>query len=432
MVRFRDPRRATKQKDPTALEAVRSKFAAFLALLERHHQAMEIISDMEEKSQGEYLFDLNYIRTSLAQVRTCVGRLVEIMIELGGSEYETLRDRFNEIGARIDDSLPWCRVVSTDRYTVPLAEVGREQACSVGSKSAQMGEMKSRLGLPVPDGFAITAWSCRHFRRENQLNDRIGKRLAAVNFQEYDDLVRVSAEIQAMINESPMPPDLAQAITTSFEELRERHPDSRFALRSSALGEDTWFSFAGQYATFLNVEPDRVLDCYREILASKFTPKAIYYLLSHSLVEDDLSMGVGLVEMVDAVAAGVMYTRDPVDPESSDLLVHSVYGLGKALVDGLLDPDVFRVDRKSFELTGSVIAAKTMRLVMAPEGGTVEEPVPKAEQKKPSLTPEQLRELADYGARIEQHYNQPQDIEWALDRRGRIFLLQARPLKLVT
>lgn len=432
MVRFRDPRKSSRPKEDSALDAVRSKFAAFLALLERHHQAMTIISDMEEKSQGEYLFDLNYIRTSVAQIRNCVSRLIDIMIELGGPRYQVLRDRFAEIGARIDDSLPWCRSTGIDRFTLSLSEVGREQACSVGSKNAQMGEMKSKLNLPVPDGFAITAWSCRHFREVNDLNDRISKRLAAVNFLEYDDLVRVSGEIQSMVNRAPIPDDLAEAIHTAYRTLATNNPGARFALRSSALGEDSWFSFAGQYATFLNVQPEKLLECYREILASKFTPKAIYYLLSHSLVEDDLAMGVGLVEMIDARAAGVLYTRNPVNPESTQLQVHAVLGLGKSLVDGRCDPDVFHIDRANMEIVSRTTALKDFRLVMSPDGGTVEESVPDEDRTVPCLTDDQARRLAELGVEIETHYNKPQDIEWAIDHDGRIFLLQTRPLKIVS
>lgn len=432
MVRFRDPRKSSKPKDASALDAVRSKFAAFLALLERHHQAMTIISDMEEKSQGDYLFDLNYIRTSIAQIRNCVSRLIEIMIELGGPRYEILRDRYADIGARIDESLPWCRSAGIDRYVLPLDEVGRDQACSVGSKNAQVGEMKSRLHLPTPNGFAVTAWSCRYFRQVHDLDERISKRLASVNFLEYDDLVRVSNEIQSMINECPLPDDLAEAIRRAYDELIARRPDARVALRSSALGEDSWFSFAGQYATFLNVEPDRILERYREILASKFTPKAIYYLLSHSLVEDDLAMGVGLVEMIDARAAGVVYTRDPVNPESTQIQVHAVLGLGKSLVEGRSEPDVFHVDRGTMQIVKRQLARKTERLVMADGGGTVEESVPEIDQTQPALSDEQVRQLAEYAVIVETHYNKPQDIEWAVDRDERVMLLQTRPLKIVS
>jgi pyruvate,water dikinase len=432
MPRFRDPFRSRKREADDQVSAARSKFAAFLSLLETHNRAMSVISDMEEKSGGDYLFDLNYIRSSLASVRQHVSRLVDIMIELGGSNYEPLRQRFNDIGARIDDSLPWCRVIEQDRFTVPVDEVGREQACSIGSKIAQMGEMRTRLGLRVPDGFAITAWSCRYFRQANDLNDRITRILNEINFQKYEDLVKASTDIQNLVRSATIPEDLAASIVTSYRELAARLPGKRFAVRSSALGEDTWFSFAGQYATYLNVQPEEVLDRYKHVLASKFSPKAIYYFLSHSLNEDDLAMGVGCVEMVDAAVGGVIYTHDPVNPESNSLLIHAVHGLGKALVDGRADPCFLRIDRESGSVIDSRFPRQQLMLVLKPEGGISEQAVPEDLQGVSALTEDQIRLLTEYGLKIEHHYNQQQDIEWAIDQSGEIFLLQTRPLKLVS
>lgn len=415
-----------------ALHAVRTKFADFLSLLELHDRSMALISEMEEKSQGDSLFDLAYVRTSLAEMRGDVKRMIEIMVKLGGEKYAGLRNRFTEIGARIDESLPWCGSVGQERFTIAFDELSRCFACTVGSKSAHLGEMRSALQLPTPDGFAITAYGCQHFREANNLNDRIGAKIDEVDFQRYRDLVRVSEEIQQMIAAAPVPPALAEAIQDSFAELQRRHPTSSFAMRSSALGEDTWFSFAGQYASFLNIRPEDLLDSYRAILASKFTPKAIYYLLSHSLHETDLAMGVGCMEMVDAVASGVIYTRDPVAPESTSILVHSIYGLGKYLVDGRVSPDFFAIDRDTFEVTDRRLSSKRLKLLMAEGGGTVEAEVPIDDRYKPSINGRQLEELARLALRIEKHYDHPQDIEWALRRDGALFLLQTRPLKLVS
>ena len=415
-----------------ALHAVRTKFADFLSLLELHDRSMALISEMEEKSQGDSLFDLNYVRTSLAEMRGDVKRMIEIMVKLGGEKYGGLRTRISEIGARIDESLPWCGAIGQERFTIPFDELGRTYACTVGSKSAHLGELRSQLHLPTPDGFAITAYCCQHFREANNLNDRIAAKINEVDFQRYRDLVRVSDEIQAMIIGSPVPPALAEAIEASFADLQKRHPESSFAMRSSALGEDTWFSFAGQYASYLNVRSDELLDTYRSILASKFTPKAIYYLLSHSLQETDLAMGVGCMEMIDAAASGVIYTRDPVAPESSSLLVHSIYGLGKFLVDGKVSPDYFAIDRESFDVTDRRLSSKRTKLVMADGGGTREEEIPVDDRYKPSIDGRQLEELAQLALKIEKHYDHPQDIEWASCADGSIFLLQTRPLKLVS
>lgn len=432
MARFSRRTGVHLQNTSEALAAVRSKFADFLSLLELHDHCMSRISDMEEKSQGDSLFDLSYVRTSLAEIRADVKRMIEVMVKLGGRKYGVLRSRYHYIGASIDESLPWCRNAKPGRFTIPFDELRRSYTCRVGSKSAQLGELRGELELPTPDGFAVTAYGCRYFREENILNDRISRRIEEVDFQEYPDLVRVSESIREIITTSLIPPDLAEAIKQSFAELRERHPNASFAMRSSALGEDTWFSFAGQYASFLNVREDEVLDTYLEILASKFTPKAIYYLLSHSLHENDLAMGVGCMEMIDAASSGVIYTRDPVAPEENSILIHSIYGLGKYLVDGRVSPDLFAIDRTTMDLRDRRLSSKQVQLVMAPGGGTEDVEIPRNSRYEPSLTLEQAQQLARYALKIEAHYGQPQDIEWAIDQDGKIVFLQTRPLKLVS
>jgi pyruvate,water dikinase len=249
--------------------------------------------------------------------------------------------------------------------------------------------------------------------------------------KEYDDLVRVSEEIRLMVFNSPIPLDLEQAIEVSFAQLRQKTSTDRFALRSSALGEDTQFSFAGQYASHLNVKKEELMDRYREVVAGKFTPQAIYYFLSHSMTESDLAMSVGCVEMIDSRASGVIYTRDPIHPEDDSLVIHSVFGLGKYLVDGTLTPDVFRVSRRDKALLKSEIVSKPVRLVMRPEGGTNEEAVPVEEQKTASISEDDIFILAEFASYLEEHYGSPQDIEWAIDHEGKPYILQSRPLRVM-
>jgi pyruvate,water dikinase len=290
--------------------------------------------------------------------------------------------------------------------------------------------MKSRLGLQVPDGFAISTWAYRHFMEANNLQALISEKIHSLDIKHYDDLERVSKEIQDMVTSSPVPEDLAEAIRQGYDELEKRIPSGRFAIRSSAR-KDTHFSFAGQYETYLNVRGDNLLDRYRDVLASKFSPKAIYYFLSHTLSESGLAMGECCITMVDAVASGVTYTRDPVRPEEDCLLINSIYGLGKYLVDGTLTPDVFRVSRTEKTVKESHLATKPVRLVMQTGEGTVEEKVPESEQELPSIGEEHLTLLTDIALKIENHYGCPQDIEWAIDGKGEIFLLQTRPLQVV-
>ncbi len=422
-LRDRDEERAA------ALAEIQRRFSGFLALLDGNKRVLGVIADLEEKSQGEHLFDINYIRASLETLRSGIGDIVERMIELGGEAYLPLRERQATIFGRIEEILEGRRPLPEDDYTIPLLELGRERASSVGGKAAQLGELGSRLGLPVPEGFAISAWAYKRFVDENRLQERIGQHIGGLDVRRHQDLERASAAIQTMILESPVPDDLARSIEGACRDLTRRSQATRLALRSSAIGEDSQWSFAGQYRTYLGVCPDDVVDRYRQVLAGKFSPEAIYYLLSHDLQEHELAMSVACVAMVDAVASGVVYTRDPVRPEDDSLLVQSIFGLGQYLVDGTLTPDLFRLSRKDASIQAVELADKPVRLSLQPDGTVTAEDVPQALRSAPSTSDDQLRTLAAYATRIEEHYGVPQDIEWAVGRDGRIRLLQTRPLR---
>lgn len=413
------------------LSELQTKYADFVQLLAKNHEVLKTIADMEEKSQGEYLLDINYIRERLQTIRLGVREIIERLIALGGRRYAVLRKRFSQIDREIAALFPGSRAIRKDAFTVSLEGLSINRGFSVGNKSARLAEMRS-LGLPIPDGFAITAWAYKHFLDANDLQARISRRLDSVDIRSYDKLVEVGREIQQMVASSALPDDLADALRRAQDELSRRSGARHFALRSSAIGEDTQFSFAGQYATYLNIGGEDLLDHYRRVVASKFSPKAIYYFLSHDMTEEALAMGVCCLVMVDPRASGVTYSLDPVAPESGRMLISAVYGLGKYLVDGTITPDVFGVSRTDGSIVEQDIAVKPVRLGLDEAGGTVEEAVPEANQMQPAVSPEQLRTLVRHALTIEKHYGTPQDIEWAVDSRGRVFVLQARPLRVVS
>ncbi len=414
------------------LEAIQAKFSHFLSLLDQNNRVLKILSDMEEKSQGEFLFDINYIRASLLEIRAGVRGLIEEMVALGGQKYLPLTSVYSEINGKIDAILPGCRSLGSDDFTIPFDRLCRQRACSVGSKNAQLGELKSRLGLSVPDGFAVSGWAYKAFLDHNGLQDRISRRLDKLDPTELAHLVQVSDEIQAMVREAEIPQKLAGAIAAEADALSKRSGATQFSLRSSAIGEDTEYSFAGQYATFLNIGLDEVVENYRKVVASKFTPQAIYYYLSHDLSESELAMSVGCVVMLDVRASGVIYTQDPVHSGNDCVLVNSIYGLGKYLVDGTLTPDIFCVSREKKAVFRSQIAHKPVRLVLDKKsGGTACEDVPAEMQDQPSVSEEELLALTECALRIEEHYDAPQDIEWAIDQAGKLAILQTRPLHVV-
>jgi pyruvate, water dikinase len=424
-------RRDPSEEREAELRAVRDKFATFRGLLDGNKRVLDVIADMEEKSRGEHLFDVNYIRSRRDELRMALADIIERMVALGGERYAVLRDRHAAIEAEIDGLLEGRRDVPEDAYTIPFARLDRSRADSVGSKSAQLGELRSRLGLPVPEGFAISAWAYLRFVAANDLQARITEHIRSLDVRRLEDVERASRSIQGMVVQGEIPVDLADALTAAAVELEARSGASRFSLRSSALGEDALLSFAGQYATFLGVRREELLERYLQVLAGKFSPPAIYYLLSHELREADMAMGVACVAMVDATASGVVYTRDPLRPDETDVLVHSVFGLGQYLVDGTLTPDLFRLARANGAVLASTVVVKPVRLALKPDGTVSADCVPEPEQASPSLGEGPLATLADYAVRLEEHYGTPQDIEWALDRSGQIQLLQTRPLRVL-
>jgi len=413
------------------LSVMQEKYELFRRLLDRNNRALKIIADLEEKSQGEYLFDMNYIASSLQELKGTVKDIIESMILLGGEEYIKLREKYKEIDLRMESMMPGKRQIEKSDFTLSFAEIFSESNYLVGGKNAQLGELRNRLKLPTPDGFAITAWAYKYFMDASGLQERINKLILNLNPKEYGDLIRVSEDIQNIIAAAAVPQDLAEEIVRRCGQLCSEADCCRMAFRSSALGEDTQFSFAGRYATFLNVRREAILPAYKEVIASKFTPKAIYYFFSHGLQESQLAMSVGCVKMVDASASGVVYTRDPVNPEEDSILINSVWGLGTKIVDGTVDPDEFWISRVSSNEIRRRIVDKPTKLAINPAGGVWEAAVVEEKRKQPSLTASQLKKLAEYAALTEQHYGGAQDMEWAADAAGEIFLLQVRPLQIL-
>ena len=202
-------------------------------------------------------------------------------------------------------------------------------------------------------------------------------------------------------------------------------------MRSSAIDEDTVFTFAGQYCSYLNVRKDELLDCYKKVLASRFTPAALSHFMARGLAEADLAMGVGCMAVIDAAASGVIYTRDPLNADSDYMLVNAVFGLGSYLVEGVLTPDVFHVFRQDGTSSFRGWRRNACNSWCFPAEGSGQCAVPGSSQEQASIGAEPLRLLAEYALKVEAHYGAPQDIEWAIDRQGKLFLLQTRPLRVI-
>ncbi|MCL6621640.1 MAG: pyruvate, water dikinase [Syntrophobacterales bacterium] len=408
----------------------RAKFHAFKVLLNANNTALALMAEMETTLHGQRSFGLTFVRGHATAVCVNVYNIIRALNDLSGHRYTALLPVFEDLREKIEAVLNRENPPAVQELVLPLEQVTRDMADGVGSKMANLGEISRALPeVAVPPGFVITAAAYDLFLRHNGLKEEINRRLQAMEQGGLDDLYRLSSEIQLEIIRGEVPPELAAAITDAYAQLAARLGQApKVAMRSSAIGEDAVeTSFAGQYRSELNVSPDNLLSAYKEILASKYALTALTYRLHKGLRDEDVPMCVGCMAMVEAASGGVMYSRDPTDIRRRVVLINSVHGLAKAVVDGTVTPDVWEIDLETWTVRRREIAHKPRRAVTLPGEGVVLEDNPAADE--PSLTEEQALRLARLAVRLEEHFRSPQDIEWSIDGAGQIFILQSRPLQ---
>lgn len=424
-------RRNQPSRDDLAA-AFRFRYACFKDLLDSNSQLLNIIADLEEKLTGRHVFGMSYIRSQSARAAFHAFRMIKSLDVLSGHKYPVLYRVLDVINIRIKHQLGKRKELQVMELVLPLSGVTKEMVDWVGGKNAHLGEAM-KIGLPIPAGFAITTRAYVDFLAHNDLVDEINKRKMDIDPASPQTVQQVSDEIQALIIAAQMPPALSEAILAAYARMQETlaGESARVSMRSSAIGEDSELSFAGQYLTVLNVPGDQLLPAYQKILASLYTPRAISYRLNKGIRDEDIAMSVVCLQMVDAVASGVMYSHHPFNVRDDNLLISAVWGLGPYAVDGVITPDTYRVAKTAdFPILDRTVSHKAVQLVAKPEAGLQEIPVPPEQQDQPCLSPEQIKVLAGYGVKLEEHYQGPQDVEWALDRDGRLMVLQSRPLVL--
>jgi pyruvate,water dikinase len=312
-------------------------------------------------------------------------------------------------------------LVTQTRHVLPFAELGRADVPVAGGKGASLGELL-RAGIRVPDGFVVTTAAFRTAVGALDLAARVTALDAGA------DLSAPCAELRAVVESAPLPDDVAAAVTAAYEALAG--PDQPVAVRSSATSEDSAeASFAGLQDTYLWVRgTDAVLEAVRRCWASLYSVESVTYRLRRGIAEDDLAMAVVVQRMVDSRSSGVMFTRSPLTGDRSVVCVDASWGLGSAVVSGEVTPDSFVVSKVTGEVAKRFIASKCTWHTPDPAGsGVLERDVPGEMQDIPSISAEELTELVGTARRVETHYGSPQDIEWAIDESGAVFLLQSRP-----
>jgi pyruvate,water dikinase len=302
-------------------------------------------------------------------------------------------------------------------------EINHSMLPSVGGKGANLGEMAS-AGFPIPDGFCITTKAYLNLIEQSSEMNRIFDQLAEISADDQEQIRELGKQIREHLTSIEMPNDIAQSIIKAWKNTGEQYA---YAVRSSATAEDLpTASFAGQQETFLNVKgKESLLHAVKECWASLFTDRAITYRAKNQFDHRSVFLSVVVQRMVFPEVSGIMFTADPINGHRRTVSIDASFGLGEALVSGLVSADLYQVrDQKIIQKR---IATKKLAILPVSEGGTITIDLPEEKQNEQSLSDEYILKLAEIGRKVESHYGSPQDIEWCLVD-GEIFIVQSRPI----
>lgn len=305
-------------------------------------------------------------------------------------------------------------------YVLAFHEIDRNDLARVGGKGANLGEM-TKAGFPVPGGFCVTTESYRKFVEDNRLMEFITQGIKGAT---PGNISEIGAKLRARIKQSEIPGEVKREIIHTIPQA-----EAYYAVRSSATAEDLPFaSFAGQQDTYLNIRGEAsLLEAVRDCWASLFTDRAILYRIQNHIDHDKVQMSVVIQEMVFPEVSGILFTADPVSGHRGIVSIDASYGLGEALVAGLVSPDIYKVEKSTGQIVSKTVAEKKMAILPLEGGGTEKVTIRGAESTRQVLDDAQIKRLAELGMAIEKHYGHPQDIEWCLEK-GQFHIVQSRAI----
>ena len=328
--------------------------------------------------------------------------------------------------------MPTRELTETEKRQASLlwfTEIDSGDLALAGGKGANLGEMTQR-GAPVPPGFVVSVVSYQKFLTDNGLDSRLSDILGGVDVYHSSNLVDVARTAQEAILSAPMPPDLSVEITDAYRALGE----GPVAVRSSATAEDLPdASFAGQQRTYLNVEGiDQVLETVKGCWASLFEARAIFYRAEQNFDQLGVGIAVPVQRMVQSEISGVMFTAEPNRSDRTKVFIEAVYGLGESVVSGAVTPDSYLIQKDGMEILEKRLVPQSRMLTRNPNAIGADDlnhevDVPAEQSRTYKLTDSQITEVAQFGLTLEEAYNHPQDIEWAIEG-NTFYITQTRPI----
>ncbi|MBS3755715.1 MAG: hypothetical protein KGY56_08470 [Desulfobacterales bacterium] len=377
---------------------IRKKYAAFQRLRQGDRSALELISRLEEIKQKRLVCDCEHMKHLCGLLDLEIQGLLDALIAFNPIKYALLRNYHRKYAFYVNLALMEDPPGTAPPYVLSLASGLSEDLG--GGKAATLSVLGTEHSLPIPPGLAVTTGAFALLLQKNRLLPAIRQELARLGPDNHEAIPEVSRIIQDWIMQAEMP----KALEAEVSEALKQHgmADTALALRSSAVGEDLQASFAGQFESRLNVAPENWMDTYKEVLASKYSPHALYYRMSQGFTDLMTPMAVLIMPTIEAEASGILYTRDQNHPEQAAL--YMVSGSGDKLADG-----------ETFQA----------QAVFDTRRGRLHDPGPSC-----PLSRETLAELFRLGQTLEDIFGAPQDVEWLVDQDKQIRIVQSRPLRM--
>ncbi len=410
-----------KKKEKRPLSRI---FQYFRKVLDLNNQILEEISNAERVLGGNYLFDNAFLAGFVTRVCETTREVIYNLNSLTSGRYLVLYDKLEQLRCILEDIMSGGSGPLGEKLTASYEELNRDFDDVVGAKNANLADIHNNFQVKIPRGFAITVKAYKLFLETNQIIPKI-KEL----YDRNPDADTVKKEVEAIFKDARVPRELASAVRSELERLFE---DLRkiplLAVRSSAVGEDTERSFAGQFHTVLNVAPEDLFDAYKEVIMARFMPEVMHYLGPDAEL-DSHPVAVGVQEMIDADVSGVVYTRDPIGACRDCQVISAVAGLGERLVSGSRSGDHFMVKRAfPFSLVSSTITSKPSDYMLPGGKRPLDRSTSSMRRGSSLLDIKQLRAISETAMLCEKAFGTPRDMEWAFDKNGELVLLQNRRL----
>ena len=412
------------------------RYRHFKDLLDANAQIARILALLDTVYHGNKQLEIVQIRHEIMRGLAAARVMSDALNSLSGNRYTSLNDSLEHISQSIDKDLNSGEAEEILDLTIPLQQVDASMGSTVGAKNANLGELANVAEMPVPPGFAITTKAGELFLANSPgLFDRIQRALSAIDIDTPATIQEASSKILQYILKTPVPIKVASAIVSAYDKAFGS-PDVPVAVRSSAITEDGVQSFAGQYLSILGVQRNGLLEAFKRVFASMYSPRALSYRLVNGHELSSAGMAMVCLKMVNAKSAGVVFSRHPVNLRSNDILINGVWGLGEAVVDGSALTDEWLVSRATMSISHENIVGKLTRVVLKSRenGDGTRKIVQQVEEVEdmlkhvPCLTQEQVLAIAQAAIKLELHYQYPQDIEWAVDEDDHLLFLQTRPM----